>query len=61
MAARLGCQVGSYYHFTNNLHAYVDVLAKIKHIKPEYDPYLTIGEGGLSYKPPSFVGLPRCF
>jgi thymidylate synthase len=61
MAARLGCQVGSYYHFTNNLHAYVDVLAKIKHIKPEYDPYLTIGEGGLSYKPPSFVGAPHCF
>ena len=42
MAARIDCAVGTYYQFSNNLHAYVDTLEKVKNIEPDYDPYLTL-------------------
>lgn len=39
MAARVGASVGHYTQFTNNLHAYKDVLAKHKLRNPDYKPY----------------------
>jgi thymidylate synthase len=40
MAARVGVRVGEYVQFTNNLHAYKDVLYKHKISQPEVSPYL---------------------
>jgi len=61
MAARVGGTVGSYYHFSNNLHAYEKVLEKLGDFQAQYDPYLTIGEDGLSYDPPPLVDYPEVF
>jgi len=61
MAARVGGKIGSYYHFTNNLHAYSHLLEKLKGLPREYDPYLTLGEDGLSYKPPPLVTVQETF
>jgi thymidylate synthase len=68
MAARIDCAVGTYYQFSNNLHAYVDTLEKVKNIEPDYDPYLTISinkkegfsEKG-SYNPKPLIDEPACF
>jgi thymidylate synthase len=40
MAKRVGVEVGEYVQFTNNLHAYKDVLFKHKLSQPDYEPYL---------------------
>tara|TARA_R110002049_G_scaffold5014_5_gene34888 strand:+ start:16557 stop:17564 length:1008 start_codon:yes stop_codon:yes gene_type:complete len=61
MAARIGGKVGSYYQFSNNLHAYESVLDKLGEFNPEYDPYLTLGDDGLSYQPPRLVTYPQSF
>tara|TARA_Y100000114_G_C11757438_1_gene327659 strand:+ start:1399 stop:2394 length:996 start_codon:yes stop_codon:yes gene_type:complete len=61
MAAQVGAEVGCYYHFTNNLHAYESVLKKLGKLKPDYDPYLTLGYEGLSYEPPKLVDFPDAF
>lgn len=45
MAARVGVKVGSYTQFTNNLHAYKDVLEKHKLSQPDYEPYLGFANG----------------
>ena len=61
MAARVGAKVGSYYQFSNNLHAYESVLDKLGEFNPEYDPYLTLDRDGLSYQPPPLVTHPTTF
>ena len=61
MAGMLGYTVGTYYQFSNNLHAYVDVLKRLDGIKPDHDPYLTLAEDGLSYTPPALVSSPSTF
>lgn len=40
MAARVGARMGHYVQFTNNLHAYEDVLVKHRLLGPDYEPYL---------------------
>ena len=60
MAARIDCAVGTYYQFSNNLHAYVDTLEKVKNIEPDYDPYLNLGDSG-HYNPKPLVDEPACF
>lgn len=45
MAARVGVKVGHYTQFTNNLHAYKDVLAKHKLLNPDYEPYVSFRFG----------------
>lgn len=60
MAARIDCAVGTYYQFSNNLHAYVDTLEKVKNIEPDYDPYLHLGDNG-HYNPKPLVDEPACF
>lgn len=60
MAARIDCAVGTYYQFSNNLHAYVDTLEKVKNIEPDYDPYLHLGNDG-HYNPKPLVDEPACF
>ncbi len=66
MAARVGAKIGSYYQFSNNLHAYEAVLDKLGKYEegtfnPDYDPYLTLGEDGLYYNPPPLVDYPEVF
>ena len=39
IAARIGASVGIYTQFSNNLHAYIDVLAKLDGMNPDYDSY----------------------
>jgi hypothetical protein len=39
MAARVGVKVGQYTQFTNNLHAYKNVLEKTRLRNPDYEPY----------------------
>jgi len=60
MAARIDCAVGTYYQFSNNLHAYVDTLEKVKNIESDYDPYLHLGDSG-HYNPKPLVDEPACF
>ena len=60
MAARIDCAVGTYYQFSNNLHAYVDTLEKVKNIEPDYDPYLHLGDNR-NYNPKPLVDEPACF
>tara|TARA_R100000655_G_scaffold26313_2_gene54185 strand:- start:12598 stop:13788 length:1191 start_codon:yes stop_codon:yes gene_type:complete len=50
-AGRLELGVGTYTQFSNNLHAYVDILERLKDMPPDYEPYLTLGEDGTSYNP----------
>jgi thymidylate synthase len=40
MAARVGVRIGEYVQFTNNLHAYKEVLWKHKLSQADYNPYL---------------------
>jgi len=40
MAARVGVRMGEYVQFTNNLHAYKEVLWKHKLSQVDYNPYL---------------------
>ena len=47
--------------FSNNLHAYVDVLKRLDGMKADHDPYLTLAEDGLSYTPPALVSSPSTF
>jgi hypothetical protein len=73
MAARIGVGMGEYVQFSNNLHAYVETLDKIKYIQPEYDPYLTLSQRKhgtlagtdapktLHYTPISMVDEPEYF
>ena len=63
MAARCGMKVGTYYQFSNNLHAYVDVLEKMSGIlgTPDYDPYACINTDGSHYIPPPIVTDPKSF
>ena len=60
MAARIDCAVGTYYQFSNNLHAYIDTLEKVQNIEPDYDPYLHLGDDG-HYNPKPLVDEPACF
>lgn len=55
MAARLELGVGLYYQFSNNLHAYKDVLNKLSDMPADYEPYLTLADNGLQYTPPPLV------
>jgi len=55
MAGMLELGVGTYYQFSNNLHAYKDVLAKLDGMPADYEPYLTLGDDGLNYNPPALV------
>ena len=61
MATMLGYAVGTYYQFSNNLHAYTDVLKKLEGMQADYEPYLTLAEDGLSYNPPALVDDPDTF
>jgi thymidylate synthase len=61
MAGMLGYGVGTYYQFSNNLHAYVDVLKKLDGMTADYEPYLTIADDGLSYNPPALIGCAETF
>ena len=61
MAARLELGIGTYYQVSNNLHAYVEQLDKLKGLVPEFENYLTIGENQLSYNPPLLVDDHTCF
>jgi len=61
MAGMLGYGIGNYYQFSNNLHAYVDVLKKLDGMQPQYEPYLTLGEDGLKYTPPALIDEPSTF
>jgi len=55
MAGMMELGVGTYYQFSNNLHAYVDVLKKLDGMQPQYEPYLTIADDGLKYTPPALI------
>jgi len=61
MAGMLGYGIGNYYQFSNNLHAYVDVLKKLDGMQPQYEPYLTLSEDGLKYTPPALIDEPSTF
>ena len=61
MAGMLGYGIGNYYQFSNNLHAYVDVLKKLDGMQPQYEPYLTLGKDGLKYTPPALIDEPSTF
>ena len=39
IAWKVDVEVGTYTQFTNNLHAYVDTLDKLKGMSPDYDAY----------------------
>ena len=49
MAARSQSEVGTYTHFSNNAHAYLDTLEKIKDMQPDYESYLIIGDDASQY------------
>jgi len=49
MAARTQSEVGTYIHFSNNAHAYLDTLEKIKNMQPDYESYLIIGDDASQY------------
>ena len=49
MAARTQSEVGTYIHFSNNAHAYLDTLEKIKDMQPDYESYLIIGDDASQY------------
>ena len=49
MAARVQSEVGTYTHFSNNAHAYLDTLEKIKDMQPDYESYLIIGDDASQY------------
>ena len=59
MAGMLRLRVGQYYQYSNNLHAYVDVLEKLRDMQPDYEPYLTISDG--EYESPPLVTNPHSF
>ena len=61
MAGMLRIRVGKMYQFSNNLHAYVDVLEKIKDIKNDYENYLTIGDDNGQYDPAPMLTHPHSF
>tara|TARA_R100001369_G_scaffold2822_6_gene9153 strand:- start:635 stop:1678 length:1044 start_codon:yes stop_codon:yes gene_type:complete len=61
MAGMCGFEVGEYNQFSNNLHAYVDVLSSLDNIRPDHEPYLTIAEDGLSYVSPFLIDNPATF
>jgi len=64
MAGMCGLKVGVYNQFSNNLHAYVETLEKLRMIvagQGEYEPYLTIADDGLSYDPPDLIDNPATF
>ena len=59
-----GFKVGVYNQFSNNLHAYVETLEKLRTIvagQGEYEPYLTIADDGLSYTSPLLIDNPAIF
>lgn len=61
VAARLEIGVGTYYQFSNNLHAYLDTFETVKNIKADYDPYLLVGEAQTNYTPSPLVDEPILF
>ena len=64
MASMCGFKVGVYNQFSNNLHAYVETLEKLRTIvagQGEYEPYLTIADDGLSYTSPPLIDNPAIF
>ena len=61
MAGKLKLKVGDYYQFSNNLHAYTDVLYKLDDMQPDYDPYLSLSDQGLSYTSPYLINNPDTF
>jgi hypothetical protein len=62
MAQMNNFKLGKYYHLSNNLHAYVDVLNKLElGDSCDYEPYLMLAEDGLSYVSPPLVTNPETF
>jgi hypothetical protein len=61
IAASVGVEVGHYTQFSDSLHAYTDVLEKLKNLSPDYDPYLTLGADRLHYTPKPLVDDPDSF
>ena len=62
IAASLECGVGKYHQFSNNLHAYLDTLEKVKNLDyTNNDPYLTLDDDGSSYVSPALVDDPEAF
>ena len=55
MAARTESKVGVYTHFSNNAHAYLDTLEKIKEMQPDYESYLIIGDEATQYHSQNLV------
>jgi len=55
VASMVNVKVGTYTQFTQNLHAYKDVLKTIKNIQPDYDSYAS---RGLSYITPLVTDQP---
>ena len=55
VASMVNVKVGTYTQFTQNLHAYKDVLKTIKNIQPDYDSYAS---RGLSYITPLVTHQP---
>ena len=39
IASRIGASVGIYTQFSNNLHAYTEVLKKLEGMQPDYESY----------------------
>ena len=56
MAQMVGVGVGQYTQFSNNLHAYVDTLATLEGMTPDYDSYAT-----RMIKPSPLVDEPKLF
>jgi hypothetical protein len=61
MAARVGVRVGFYHHLSDSYHAYTEIFQKLKDMLPDYDPYLTLGDGKLHYDPMPLVEHPSTF
>ena len=56
IAAMIGAEVGIYTQFSNNLHAYMDTLATLEDMTPDYDSYAT-----RMIKPSPLVDEPKLF
>ena len=61
MAQMLGLQVGHYVQFSNNLHAYVEVLNKLQGMQPQYSNYELVDDSTVLYQPPNLVDDPTTF
>lgn len=61
MAGMLKLRVGQYYQYSNNLHAYVDVLEKLRNMQPDYEPYINISDDNGEYESPPLITNPHSF